>query len=57
MKQLSIFDMEFQPEPKQFEDYLPCDTCEWDDRGCCSYDVPLGRTCVLGNAYRKKVKE
>ena len=32
-----------------------CDSCKWDDKGCCSYDIPLGRTCVNGSAYREKV--
>ena len=33
---------------------LPCDTCAHDIQGCCDYDEPLGRCCILGNAYVPK---
>ena len=31
-----------------------CDTCAYDVQGCCDYDEPLGRYCVLGSAYKPK---
>lgn len=34
---------------------FPCDTCFYDINGCCSYDEPLGRYCVLGSAYKPKL--
>ncbi len=35
-------------------DELPCDSCFYDMNGCCDYDEPLGRFCVLGSAYKPK---
>lgn len=31
--------------------FLPCDSCAYDVRGCCDYDEPLGKYCVNGDAY------
>lgn len=31
-----------------------CDTCAYDVKGCCDYNEPLGRFCVLGSAYKPK---
>lgn len=39
-----------------FDDF-PCDSCEYDVGGCCDYDEPLGRYCVLGSAYKPKNKQ
>lgn len=33
---------------------LSCDTCAYDIQGCCDYDEPLGRCCILGSAYVPK---
>jgi len=33
---------------------FPCDSCDYDMNGCCNYDEPLGRFCVLGSAYKPK---
>ena len=51
MEQMSIWDL----LPKEESDF-PCDTCEHDAQGCCDYDEPLGRHCVLGDAYKKRVE-
>lgn len=37
------------------KDNFPCDTCFYDVKGCCDYDEPLGRHCVLGSAYKPKL--
>lgn len=34
---------------------IPCDDCEYDIQGCCDYDEPLGRYCVLGSAYKPRL--
>lgn len=31
-----------------------CDGCAYDVQGCCDYDEPLGRYCVLGSAYKPR---
>lgn len=49
---MTIFD--FLPEETEA---LPCDTCRHDAKGCCDYDEPLGRACVLGNAYEPQSDE
>ena len=36
---------------------FPCDDCEYDIQGCCDYDEPLGRYCVLGSAFKPKKKQ
>lgn len=36
------------------KDNFPCDSCAYDVQGCCDYDEPLGRFCVLGSAYKPK---
>jgi len=36
---------------------LPCDDCIHDIKGCCDYDEPLGRYCVLGSAYEPRKKQ
>lgn len=46
MEQISIWDI-LNGEKSDF----PCDTCKHDVQGCCDYDEPLGRHCVLGSAY------
>ena len=51
-EQISIWDI--LGEPKQEPDDFPCDTCEHDVKGCCDYDEPLGRNCVLGDAYQER---
>lgn len=38
-----------------YQEYFCCDTCNYDIKGCCSYDEPLGKYCVLGNAYKPKI--
>ena len=43
--------------PKNTETGLPCDDCVHDVQGCCNYDEPLGRACVLGSAYKQKPLE
>ena len=47
MNQITIFDLIEENEP------FPCDTCRYNEKGCCSYNEPLGRYCVMGNAYEK----
>lgn len=39
------------------KDGFLCDTCFYDVKGCCSYDEPLGKYCVLGSAYKAKIPE
>ena len=36
---------------------FPCDSCAYDVNGCCNYDEPLGRYCVLGSAYKPRLPE
>lgn len=36
---------------------IPCDSCLYDIKGCCAYDEPLGRYCILGDAYQPKLPE
>ena len=36
---------------------LPCDSCLHDIQGCCDYDEPRGKYCVLGSAYKRKPME
>lgn len=43
-----------QPEPKNYDDLFPCNTCKWDIKGCCNYDIPHGRFCVLGDAWERR---
>ena len=47
MNQITIFDLIEENEP------FTCDTCRYNEKGCCSYNEPLGRYCVMGNAYEK----
>lgn len=47
MNQITIFDLIEENEP------FTCDTCRYNEKGCCSYNEPLGRYCVNGNAYEK----
>ena len=47
MNQITIFDLIEKNEP------FTCDTCRYNEKGCCSYNEPLGRYCVNGNAYEK----
>ena len=35
-------------------DGLPCNDCLYDVKGCCDYNEPLGRACILGSAYKPK---
>lgn len=54
MKQLTFFDL--IPEEDNKEADL-CETCRYLVKGCCSYNEPLGRYCVLGDAYEFKPPE
>lgn len=54
MKQLTFFDL--IPEEENKEEDL-CETCRYCEEGCCSYNEPLGRYCVLGDAYEFKAPE
>lgn len=47
MNQITIFDLIEENEP------FTCDTCRYNDKGCCSYNEPLGRYCINGDAYEK----
>ena len=49
MEQITIWDILEKPQSD-----FPCDTCKHDVQGCCDYDEPLGRHCVLGDAYEPK---
>lgn len=44
--QISIFDI-LADEQESFI----CDRCLYNEKGCCSYNEPLGRTCIEGDAY------
>lgn len=46
MEQMSIWDILDEGKSD-----FPCDTCKHDVKGCCDYNEPLGKTCVLGSAY------
>lgn len=53
MIQISIFDIEgLIIQPENYDDMLPCDSCKWDIKGCCNYDIPHGRYCVMGDAWK-----
>lgn len=52
MEQISIWDI----LPKEKSDF-PCDTCKHDVQGCCDYAEPLGKHCVLGDAYEERIPE
>ena len=54
MKQLTFFDLIPEEENKEAD---LCETCRYFVKGCCSYNEPLGRYCVLGDAYEFKVPE
>lgn len=54
MKQLTFFDLIPEEENKEAD---LCETCRYFEKGCCSYDEPLGRYCVEGDAYELKVPE
>lgn len=54
MNQLSIFDLIPEEESKEAD---ICESCRYNEKGCCSYDEPLGRYCVEGSAYELKVPE
>ena len=56
MKQLTFFDLIPEEENKE-EDLDLCETCRYCEQGCCSYNEPLGRYCVLGDAYEFKAPE
>ena len=47
VNQITIFDLIEENEP------FTCDSCRYNEKGCCSYNEPLGRYCVMGNAYEK----
>ena len=49
---MSIFDFLEEEE----SDFFHCDTCKHDVKGCCDYDEPLGRHCVLGDAYEEDLE-
>lgn len=50
--QITLFDIFPQIRPKNIE-LLPCDNCEYEIKGCCSYNTKYD-FCVLGNKQRKK---
>lgn len=52
MKQLTFFDLIPEEENKEAD---LCETCRYFVKGCCSYNEPLGRYCVMGDAYEFKV--
>lgn len=53
--QMSIFDFINQkPEPQDLDQWLPCDTCGYDVKGCCDYNVTPNDYCVLGNKWISK---
>lgn len=54
MKQLTFFDLIPEEENKEMD---LCETCRYCEEGCCSYNEPLGRYCVLGDAYEFKAPE
>lgn len=54
MKQLTFFDL-IPDEDNKAADI--CESCRYNENGCCSYDEPLGRYCVEGSAYELKVPE
>lgn len=54
MKQLTFFDL-IPDEDNKAADI--CESCRYNENGCCSYDEPLGRYCVEGDAYELKVPE
>lgn len=54
MKQLSIFDL-IPDEDNKAADI--CESCRYNENGCCSYDEPLGRYCVEGDAYELKAPQ
>lgn len=54
MKQLTFFDLIPEEENKEAD---LCETCRYLVKGCCSYNEPLGRYCVLGDAYEFKPPE
>lgn len=31
-----------------------CDFCQYDQGGCCDYNEPLGRVCVLGSGFKRR---
>lgn len=52
---VSIFDI--LPESAEYDpdDYLTyCSVCIYEERGCCSYDEPLGRVCIQGSGFQMK---
>ena len=52
LEQISI--EEYMNSLKPASDALPCDSCVYDNKGCCGYDIPHGRYCENGNAYIKR---
>lgn len=48
--QTTIWDF-LEPEEEEEDCLDKCDRCVYNDKGCCSYDEPLGRHCVLGDAF------
>lgn len=55
MRQLTFDDFLTPSTPYDTNDYLTwCDYCEYDERGCCNYNKPLGRTCVEGSGFVRR---
>lgn len=45
------------PEYDTTNERFMCDECVYDIGGCCDYDEPLGRYCVLGSGFKQKNKQ
>lgn len=57
--QMSLFDIIEQPEPAfDPDDFLTwCDWCAYQDKAkCCTYDEPLGRSCIRGSGFKPAKK-
>lgn len=57
--QMSLFDNIEQPEPVfDPDDFLTwCDWCAYQDKAkCCTYDEPLGRSCIRGSGFKPAKK-
>ena len=55
MQNISIFDLIDEIEPFEETDPMTwCAYCLHEVKGCCDYNEPLGRTCVLGSGFKKK---
>lgn len=57
--QMSIFDfIDQEPEPQDPDQWLPCDTCGHDIKGCCDYDYFANHDyCRLGDKWIPKKED